>query len=144
MKTDPTAAIAALLSADSRQLEHVRNAITELLAAKSPSRSKTTTPPSIPAPPKVEKSLSARPSAPSGTLAPMRAPRPGTLRADIYRVLENRPAMSRADIISELSRFRSDAGKPHFASKIHDTLNRPHDHAIERVGRGLYRLISQQ
>ena len=141
MKTDPTASIAALLSADPRQLEHMRNALTELLAAKSPQPLKATAPVPAPVSPKVVKNLLVSPPAALGTLAPMRPPRPGSLRADIYRVLENRPSMSRSEIIAELSRFRSDAGKSHFASKVHDTLNRPHDQAIERVGRGLYRLV---
>jgi hypothetical protein len=75
------------------------------------------------------------------TLPPMRPPRPGSLRADIHSVLAMKPTMSRAEIIQALSRIRPDSHKGHFVSKVHDTLNRPHDRAIERVGRGVYRLV---
>lgn len=125
-----------LLRSHTAALKHLRRATDELLTAlERPSTAALPSPKAKPAPP---------PSLPMSlrTLAPLAPPRPGSLRDDIYRVLEGHPRLTRADIIEAVTTTRPHRDRAHLVSKIHDTLNHVRDPRIQRVGRGVYRLVS--
>jgi hypothetical protein len=137
----PSDSLAALLRADVTALKHVRNAIDELLAARErsvPGSSSRSAPAIKPA-----KAAAAPPAMTLRTLAPLAPPRPGSLRDNVYQVLSGHPRLTRAEIVEAVTSMRPHTDRGHLISKIHDTLNHVRDPRIERVGRGVYRLVTR-
>lgn len=136
---DPATALGVLLTADEASLERLRAIIDALIATKQRSRLSKPRPASDPPDPNPG-------LGPSGlhaplSVAPMRAPRPGSIRADVHHVLSQNGEMSRGDVIREVAKIRRDHQAPHFSTKIGDALNRTNDPRIKKVRRGIFRYL---
>ena len=74
-----------------------------------------------------------------GARRPMRQPKPGSLRARIYDVLQrNGKPMQRADIIRAVAHQRGQAVDEVLKAKIGDALTNKHDPIFRRLGHGVY------
>jgi hypothetical protein len=138
----PSESLAALLCADPATLKHLRNSIDELLAAHVCRAAAPTSPPPVKLPQPTK--IAPVPLAASlRTLAPLRAPRPGSLRDDIYRVLAGHTSLTRAEVIEAVTNTRPHKDRAHLVSKIHDALNHARDPRIQRLRRGVYSLVAR-
>ena len=74
-----------------------------------------------------------------GARRPMRQPKPGSLRARIYDVLQrNGKPMQRADIIRTVAHQRGQAVDEVLKAKIGDALTNKHDPIFRRLAHGIY------
>ena len=74
-----------------------------------------------------------------GARRPMRQPKPGSLRARIYDVLQrNGKPMQRADIIRAVAQQRGQAIDEVLKAKIGDALTNKHDPIFRRLAHGVY------
>lgn len=74
-----------------------------------------------------------------GARRPMRQPKPGSLRARIYSILQrNGKPMQRADIIRAVAQQRGQPVDEVLKAKIGDALTNKHDPIFRRLAHGVY------
>ena len=73
---------------------------------------------------------------------PLRAPRDGTVRSDIYEVMSIKP-MAAKDIIKAVARRRGGEPTERLAATVREVLRDRYDAKIEKTGYGLYRLAAE-
>jgi len=89
--------------------------------------------------------LAARPLAERGSSlfrrAPMRPPKPGSLRATVHGILcKSTAPMRRSAVIAAVASARGEEADDKLIAKVGDILNNPHDESIRRVGHGIFAL----
>jgi hypothetical protein len=86
-------------------------------------------------------SLSERGSTSLTRRAPMRPPKPGSLRASVHGILRRSAGpMRRSAVIAAVASARGAETNDKLIAKIGDILNNPHDESIRRVGHGIFAL----
>jgi hypothetical protein len=92
--------------------------------------------PAAPPPGKIPKVLGLR------ERAPMREAKPGSLRADIHRILEEsgRP-MRRADVIARVAALRGVPVDHLLKAKVGEHLTNRHDPYVRRLAQGIYQFV---
>jgi hypothetical protein len=73
--------------------------------------------------------------------APMRPPKPGSLRASVHGILRKSTGpMRRSAVIAAVASARGAEADEKLIAKVGDILNNPHDESIRRVGHGIFAL----
>ena len=71
--------------------------------------------------------------------APMRPPKPGSLRASVHGILRRSTGpMRRSAVIAAVASARGEEAGDKLIAKVGDILNNPHDESIRRVGHGIF------
>ena len=74
---------------------------------------------------------------------PLSPPREGTVRADIYTVMSDKP-MQAKEIIKAVAQRRGIESTDRLAATVREVLRDRYDRRIEKAGYGLYRLASEK
>jgi hypothetical protein len=85
--------------------------------------------------------LAERESSPLTRRAPMRPPKPGSLRASVHGILRRSTGpMRRSAVIAAVASARGAEADEKLIAKVGDILNNPHDKTIRKIGHGIFAL----